>query len=180
MNPFLLSQQMMNAICRMDTRPRTAAELGVNPSVMLSLLDRGYVTVDSKGRPNIYRLSPLGHGAHATLSAPPALKNNGEGMVARIQRIVANYYSIPVIEMVSKRRARAVARPRQVAMWLAKSLTTHSLPTIGHFFGGRDHTTVIHAIRVVDRLCESDPAFCEEVYGFLDVVVPEREELVAA
>jgi chromosomal replication initiator protein len=65
--------------------------------------------------------------------------------------------------MSSARRARAVARPRQVAMYLAKQLTQRSLPEIGRKFGGRDHTTVMHAVRKVEELCGIDNAFAEDV-----------------
>jgi chromosomal replication initiator protein len=65
--------------------------------------------------------------------------------------------------MSSARRARAVARPRQVAMYLAKQLTTRSLPEIGRRFGGRDHTTVMHAVRKVEELITQDAAFAEDL-----------------
>jgi chromosomal replication initiator protein len=65
--------------------------------------------------------------------------------------------------MLSARRARAVARPRQVAMWLSKQLTTRSLPEIGRKFGGRDHTTVIHAVRKIDELRQADSGMDEDV-----------------
>jgi chromosomal replication initiator protein len=76
--------------------------------------------------------------------------------VAEIQGRVAQYFGIPVREMTSARRGREVARPRQVAMYLSKQLTPKSLPDIGRRFGGRDHTTVIHGIRQVERLRETD------------------------
>ena len=66
-------------------------------------------------------------------------------------------------DMLSARRSRAVARPRQIAMYLSKQLTTRSLPEIGRKFGGRDHTTVIHAVRKVESLRESDPSIEEDV-----------------
>jgi chromosomal replication initiator protein len=65
--------------------------------------------------------------------------------------------------MSSARRARAVARPRQVAMYLSKQLTSRSLPEIGRAFGGRDHTTVMHAVRKIEELVKSDSAFAEDV-----------------
>jgi chromosomal replication initiator protein len=65
--------------------------------------------------------------------------------------------------MTSERRARAVARPRQVAMYLAKQLTTRSLPEIGKKFGGRDHTTVMHAVRKIEELALADAALAEDV-----------------
>jgi chromosomal replication initiator protein len=66
-------------------------------------------------------------------------------------------------EMQSSRRARVVARPRQVAMYLAKQLTSRSLPEIGRKFGGRDHTTVIHAVKKIDELIAADTALAEDV-----------------
>jgi chromosomal replication initiator protein len=80
-----------------------------------------------------------------------------------IQRRVAEHYNIRLSEMTSDRRARAVARPRQVAMYLAKQLTTRSLPEIGRKFGGRDHTTVIHAIRKVEELRSVDQGLAEDI-----------------
>src|SRR6185369_2400178 len=79
--------------------------------------------------------------------------------VGEIQREVAAFFRIPAAEMVSQRRGRVVARPRQVAMYLAKQLTPKSLPNIGRLFGNRDHTTVIHAVRTVERLIGEDKKF---------------------
>lgn len=76
--------------------------------------------------------------------------------IENIQRLVAEFYKIKVSEIVSKRRIRAFARPRQIAMALSKELTTHSLPEIGNAYGGRDHTTVLHACRKVQELCRDD------------------------
>lgn len=75
--------------------------------------------------------------------------------IENIQRTVAEYYKIKVAELLSKRRNRSVARPRQIAMTLAKELTNHSLPEIGDAFGGRDHTTVLHACRMINELRET-------------------------
>ncbi|WP_444959008.1 chromosomal replication initiator protein DnaA [Microbulbifer sp. ZKSA002] len=83
--------------------------------------------------------------------------------VDNIQRVVAEYYKIKVADLLSKRRSRSVARPRQVAMSLAKELTNHSLPEIGDAFGGRDHTTVLHACRKIRELQESDADIREDV-----------------
>ncbi len=73
-----------------------------------------------------------------------------------IQKTVADYYKIKVADMYSQKRTRAIARPRQVAMWLARDLTPHSLPEIGEAFGGRDHTTVLHACRTIVDLRSKD------------------------
>ena len=76
--------------------------------------------------------------------------------VDKIQNIVSNYFNIPLSEMLSQRRSRPLARPRQIAMYLAKKLTTRSLPEIGRRFANRDHTTVIHAVKTITRLSEQD------------------------
>jgi len=87
--------------------------------------------------------------------------------VDNIQRTVAEYYKIKVADLLSKRRSRSVARPRQVAMALAKELTNHSLPEIGDAFGGRDHTTVLHACRKVKALQEESADIREDYKNLL-------------
>lgn len=82
--------------------------------------------------------------------------------IENIQRTVAEYYKIKISDILSKRRSRSVARPRQIAMALSKELTNHSLPEIGDAYGGRDHTTVLHACRKVKQLCESDADIAED------------------
>jgi chromosomal replication initiator protein len=84
-----------------------------------------------------------------------------------IQRTAAEYYKIKVADILSKRRNRSVARPRQMAMALAKELTNHSLPELGDSFGGRDHTTVLHACRKVKELRESDSDIREDYKNLL-------------
>jgi len=80
-----------------------------------------------------------------------------------IQKAVAEHYSLRQVDLLSERRNRAIARPRQAAMWLAKQLTTRSLPDIGRRFGGRDHTTVIHAVRRIEELKASDPVLTQDL-----------------
>lgn len=82
--------------------------------------------------------------------------------IENIQKTVAEYYKIRVADLLSKRRSRSIARPRQVAMSLAKELTSHSLPEIGDAFGGRDHTTVLHACRKIAELRETDSRIDED------------------
>jgi chromosomal replication initiator protein len=114
--------------------------------------------------------------AHATLvgrpvtleSAQELLKdllraNDRRVSIEEIQRRVAEHFNIKLADMQSPRRARTVARPRQIAMYLAKQLTTRSLPEIGRKFGGRDHTTVMHAVKKVEELCAGDSSFAEDV-----------------
>ncbi|MGD8430529.1 MAG: chromosomal replication initiator protein DnaA [Ectothiorhodospiraceae bacterium] len=86
--------------------------------------------------------------------------------IENIQKTVAEYFKIRVADLLSKRRSRSITRPRQVAMALAKELTNHSLPEIGDAFGGRDHTTVLHACRKVQELRDSDTRMDED-YGNL-------------
>jgi len=87
--------------------------------------------------------------------------------IDNIQRTVAEYYKLKLTEMLSKRRSRSIARPRQVAMALSKELTNHSLPEIGSAFGGRDHTTVLHACRKIAELKESDADIREDYKNLL-------------
>ena len=76
--------------------------------------------------------------------------------VDKIQNTVSNFFNIALSEMLSQRRSRPLARPRQIAMFLAKKMTTRSLPEIGRRFANRDHTTVIHAVKTITRLSEQD------------------------
>lgn len=90
--------------------------------------------------------------------------------VDNIQRTVAEYYKVKVSELLSKRRSRSVARPRQMAMALAKELTNHSLPEIAEVFGGRDHTTVLHACRKVKELLETSVDTAEDYKNLLRIL----------
>jgi chromosomal replication initiator protein len=87
--------------------------------------------------------------------------------IENIQKTVAEYYKIRIADLLSKRRSRSIARPRQVAMALAKELTNHSLPEIGDAFGGRDHTTVLHACKRVKELRESERRVGEDYLNLL-------------
>ena len=83
--------------------------------------------------------------------------------IDEIQNKVASYYNIKIDDLISSRRIRTFARPRQVAMYLTKKLTTRSLPEIGRKFGGRDHTTVIHAVKKIEELKQNNPKFDEDI-----------------
>ena len=87
--------------------------------------------------------------------------------IENIQKTVAEYFKIRMADLLSKRRSRSIARPRQMAMALAKELTSHSLPEIGDAFGGRDHTTVMHACRVIKELRESHTRTSEDYSNLL-------------
>ena len=116
------------------------------------------------------------HGQEISLAlAKDALRDllavqNRQISIENIQKTVADYYKIRISDMHSKKRSRAVARPRQVAMALAKELTQMSLPEIGTNFGGRDHTTVLHACRQVAKLRESLPDMNHDVNFLLQVL----------
>ena len=87
--------------------------------------------------------------------------------VEYVQKTVAEYYKIKLSDLLSKRRNRSIARPRQIAMALAKELTNHSLPELGELFGGRDHTTVLHACRKVQELLATNLDMQEDYKNLL-------------
>ncbi|HLZ75754.1 MAG TPA: chromosomal replication initiator protein DnaA [Phenylobacterium sp.] len=98
-----------------------------------------------------------------TILRPHLSCNERKVTVDQIQKVVSEHYGLKQADLISERRARAVARPRQVAMWLAKQITTRSLPDIGRRFGGRDHTTVLHAVRRIEGLKAEDPSIARDV-----------------
>lgn len=116
------------------------------------------------------------HGRKIDLElAKEALKDligavNRQITVENIQKTVADYFKIKVADLFSKKRSRQIARPRQVAMWLAKNLTSQSYPSIGEAFGGRDHTTVLHAVRTIDSLRGKDNELNHDVHVLLQVL----------
>ncbi|KON82398.1 chromosomal replication initiator protein DnaA [Azoarcus sp. PA01] len=116
------------------------------------------------------------HGRGISLEvAKDALKDllnahNRQLTIEHIQKTVADYYKIKVADMHSKKRTRVIARPRQVAMWLAKDLTPMSLPAIGEAFGGRDHTTVMHACRTIAELRLGDHQLNHDVHVLTQVL----------
>ncbi len=103
----------------------------------------------------------------STAEEPP---NKPPPSVDKIQRVVARHYGVTRTDILSQRRTAAVVRPRQVAMYLAKTMTLRSLPEIGRLFGGRDHTTVLHAVRKIDALVKIDLVLA-------DVIAAIRAEL---
>lgn len=90
--------------------------------------------------------------------------------IENIQKTVADYYKIRVADLLSTRRSRSITRPRQIAMALSKELTNHSLPEIGDAFGGRDHTTALHACRKVNELKESEAKISEDYNNLLRIL----------
>jgi chromosomal replication initiator protein len=116
------------------------------------------------------------HGQQIALDlAKEALKDvigsvNRQITVENIQKTVAEYYKMKVAELFSRKRTRVIVRPRQIAMWLAKNLTTMSYPAIGDAFGGRDHTTVLHAVRTIDDLRSKDNELNHDVHVLQQVL----------
>ena len=95
---------------------------------------------------------------------------NRQITVENIQKTVAEYYKIKVADLFSSKRTRQIVRPRQVAMWLAKNLTSQSYPSIGEAFGGRDHTTVLHAVRTIESLRGRDIELNHDVHVLQQVL----------
>jgi len=93
--------------------------------------------------------------------------------VDKIQNAAANFFNIPLAEMLSQRRSRPLARPRQIAMYLAKKMTTRSLPEIGRRFANRDHTTVIHAVKTITRLSEKDDEMKKNIEQLHSILLEE-------
>ncbi|HNF92149.1 MAG TPA: chromosomal replication initiator protein DnaA [Accumulibacter sp.] len=116
------------------------------------------------------------HGQQIALDlAKEALKDvigsvNRQITVDSIQKTVAEYFKMKVADLFSKKRTRVIVRPRQIAMWLAKDLTSLSYPAIGDAFGGRDHTTVLHAVRTIDELRTRDNELNHDVHVLLQVL----------
>lgn len=126
-----------------------------------------------RGSPNpainiIFRASiemPAARLGYAVSAAKPQRKT-----VAEIQKVVAAHYGLTTTELISDCRMRYVARPRQVAMWIAKQITTRSLPDIGRRFGNRDHTTVLHAVRRIEGLIETNPEIARDCTDLLETL----------
>lgn len=116
------------------------------------------------------------HGNDITIDvAKEALKDvlgatNRQITLDLVQKTVADYYKIKVADMYSPKRTRAIARPRQIAMWIARELTSHSLPEIGEAFGGRDHTTVLHACRTILDLRSRDNLLNNDVHVLMQTI----------
>src|SRR6185436_10171293 len=88
--------------------------------------------------------------------------------IETIQKFVAEYYNLKLVELKSRNNSKSIAMPRQIAMYLCKSLTRSSLPEIGRSFGGKHHSTVIHSIRKVEELRKNDSEFNMLIGGFLE------------
>jgi chromosomal replication initiator protein len=103
------------------------------------------------------------HSAEITLRDLIGAREPRRVRIEDIQRVVARHYNVSKADLLSSRRTRTIVRPRQIAMYLAKVLTPRSLPEIGRRFGGRDHTTVLHAVRKIEGMIEGDKTLAEEI-----------------
>jgi chromosomal replication initiation ATPase DnaA len=95
--------------------------------------------------------------------------------ILKIQEIVARHFGISMTDFLSERRTKNIVLPRQIAMYLAKLLTRRSLPEIGRLFGGRDHTTVLHAVRKITALIDIDMEVAEKIYELKNIIAPEAD-----
>jgi chromosomal replication initiator protein len=135
---------------------QVATELDVSPRELLGVLMKLATYADLTGKPVTAAVAEEAIGSRAAAG-------DHRVTIDEIQKKTAEYYKLDLRELHSARGARRVARPRQVAMYLARELTSRSLPDIGRRFGGRDHTTVLHACRRIEALCKTDPVFQQEV-----------------
>jgi chromosomal replication initiator protein len=135
---------------------RLAQELDGSPRELLGVLMKLATYADLTGKPVTAEVAGEAIGSRT-------MHGDRRVTIEEIQRKTAEFYKLDIRELHSSRRARRVARPRQVAMFLARELTSRSLPDIGRRFGGRDHTTVLHACRRIEELCKNDPVFQQEV-----------------
>jgi chromosomal replication initiator protein len=147
---------------------QVAADLNASPRELLGVLMKLATYADLTGKAVTAEVAEEAIGSRATAG-------DHRVTIDEIQKKTAEYYKLDLRELHSPRRARRVARPRQVAMYLARELTSRSLPDIGRRFGGRDHTTVLHACRRIEELCKSDPVFQQEVDFLRKVLGRQRQ-----
>ncbi len=146
-----------------DARDHLAARINATPRDLEGAFNQVVARLEFLGKPLTLESiqEALSHSRYTGQARPT---------VDKIQRAVAKQFGISMEEMLSKRRARAIARPRQAAMYLAKMLTTRSLPDIGRRFGGRDHTTVIHAVKRIDKLRAEDAGLNTNIEALLETL----------
>jgi chromosomal replication initiator protein len=146
---------------------RVAQELDGSPRELLGVLMKLATYADLTGKPVTAEVAGEAIGSRSA-------HGDRRVTIEEIQKKTAEFYKLDIRELHSTRRARRVARPRQVAMFLARELTSRSLPDLGRRCGGRDHTTVLHACRRIEELCKSDPVFQQEV-DFLRKVLGRQQ-----
>ncbi len=164
----------------LKSRAATVAKERNQPPISESALARIADVEDTTPRDLIGLFSKLA--LYAGVTKNPASADSIVDMILRggpgvhrisiedIQRKAAEFYHLDLRDFISKQRSRRVARPRQIAMYLSRQLTERSLPEIGKRFGGRDHTTVLHACRRIEELCDADPMFRQEIEFLKDVL----------
>ena len=151
-----LEKKRPRAALSEEVLAHVAEEIDASPRELLGVLMKLSTYADLTGRPVTLEVADDAIGSR-TVGADRRVS------IEEIQKKTAEFYKLELRELHSPRRARRVARPRQVAMYLSRELTSRSLPDIGRRFGGRDHTTVLHACRRIESLCRADPVFQEEV-----------------
>ena len=119
-----------------------------------------------------HKLDELRWKHNAFVSAEASWRVEGRITVTMIKRVAARYYNLDYAHMWSHRRTANLVRPRQIAMYLSRSLTAASLPEIGRRMGGRDHTTVLHGYRKITRLLETDVELREQIAELRDIISP--------
>ena len=123
-------------------------------------------TPEAAPSPAIDPALPEGVSDTAAPAVPPMLN------IRAIQCAVCEHYGVSLVDLLSNRRTKAIVLPRQVAVWLCRRLTPHSLPAIGQHFGGRDHTTMLHNARRIDELRQSDAAMRAKLDAFIAALAP--------
>jgi len=165
-----LEKKLPRAFIPESVLEQVATELDVSPRELLGVLMKLATYADLTGKPVTAEVAEESIGTGSRAAA-----GDHRVTIDEIQKKTAEYYKLDLRELHSARRARRVARPRQVAMYLARELTSRSLPDIGRRFGGRDHTTVLHACRRIEELCKSDPVFQQEVDFLRKVLGRQRQ-----
>ena len=146
--------------CQDKPRPEVAALLADRFADNVRELEGGLnILVARAGE----RLNALGLDEATTLLRPHLKGADRRITVDEIQKAACEHFAMKQVDLLSQRRTRAVARPRQIAMYLCKTMTTRSYPDIGRRFGNRDHTTVLHAVRTIERLKAEDPVIAGDV-----------------
>ena len=169
-----LTPAMAGALARLDEVERLTSEIGTNGQTLSCLVERGladcHKPTSGRARPNAYRITEHGKAVLEELLKPCPYRRI---TVHDIQEAMAAFYKLEPIEMVSERRGREVAWPRQEAMFLARKLTPLSLPRIGQLFGNRDHTTVMHALAAVEKRITGDVGRTREALAEVEGRVSE-------
>ena len=150
-----------------DARDHLAARINATPRDLEGAFNQIVARLEFLGKPLTLDSiqEALAHARYAGQVRPT---------VDKIQRATVEQFGLRMDDLLSKRRARAIARPRQIAMYVCKKLTTRSLPDIGRRFGGRDHTTVIHAVKKIEALRASDPAINQQVETLINTLKTAR------